>query len=176
MPPGELARATLAERRHAGGGEQALGAFHAVLAGDAEEIGEERDVLVDGQVLVEAEPLRHVAHMRAHALRLGDGVHPLDRDRALVGRHHRGEEAHDGGLAGAVGTDEAEHLARRALEAELVDGDGGAEPFRQSADLDGGSQRRAVHDCPGALTAIFASAGRPGTSSWVGLSMSMRMR
>ncbi len=171
----QLARAPLAERRHAGGREQARRALLPVATADAEEFGEELDVLVDGQVFVEPEPLRHVADVRADAFGIGDRVQALDGDRSFVGLHHRGEQAHDRRLARAVRADEAEHFAGSAVDAEVLDRGDAAEPFGEIARFDCGLWR-VVHDWPGARTAIFASAGRPGTSSCEGLSMSMRMR
>src|SRR5208337_753102 len=141
----------------------------------AEELGEELDVLVDRQVLVESEPLRHVADARSDAFGLGDRVEAFDGDRSFVRRHHRGEQTHDRRLAGAVWANEAEHFAGRAVDTELFDRGDAAEPLRQIVRLDCGFAR-VVHDWPGARTGIFASAGRPGTSSCDGFSMSMRMR
>ena len=64
----QLPGAALAEGRHAGGAEQPRRALVAVASLDAEEVGEEFDVLVDRQVLVEPEALRHVADVRAREL------------------------------------------------------------------------------------------------------------
>jgi hypothetical protein len=46
------------------------------------------------------------------------------------------DHPHRGGLAGAVGTEEAGHLARLHLERQVVDGQGGAVPLGQPVQLD----------------------------------------
>ena len=51
---------------------------------------------------------------------VGRAVHG---DRALAGGVEAEDETHGGGLAGAVGAEEARHQARLHLEAEVVDGD-----------------------------------------------------
>ena len=67
-PARQLPGAPLAKRRHARGGEQPRRALVAGAPVDAEQLGEELDVLVDRQILVEPEALRHVADVRARNL------------------------------------------------------------------------------------------------------------
>ena len=76
------------------------------------------------------------------------------------------------GLAGAVGADKAEDLAGPDRETHVLDGEDAGETLGKSFDGDfGGAGLR--HGCG---SSIAASAGMPGTSSCVGLSMSILMR
>jgi hypothetical protein len=59
-----------------------------------------------------------------------------DRGRACARRNQSEQNAERRRLAGAVGTEEPRDAATLDAEAEVVDGDGGAESFRQSVDLD----------------------------------------
>jgi hypothetical protein len=83
-------------------------------------VGEEFDILVDRQIFVEPEALRHIADVQARELGRGDDVDAFDDDRALVRRHRRGQQAHDCRLSGAVRADEAEHLALGAIQIQPV--------------------------------------------------------
>ena len=60
----------------------------------------------------------------------------LPADRAGVGRQHAEHDPHRGGLAGAVGADEAEHLAWRDGERQPVQGHHVAVAARQSVELE----------------------------------------
>ena len=75
---------------------------------------EEADVLIDGQQLVEREPLRHVADALLHAFGIARDVDAADERRA--GRRPQQAAQHADGrrLAGAVAAEEAEDLAARA--------------------------------------------------------------
>ena len=172
---GQLPGAALAERRHARSLKEARRALVSRAPVDAEQVGEEFDVLVDREILVKPEALGHVADVRSRQLGVGDDIDSFDRDRTLVRRHHRRQQAHDCRFSGAVRADEAEDFALGAVQTQSAHRRHAAEALGQVADLDRRSGRRA-HDWPGARTGILASAGRPGTSSCEGLSMSMRIR
>ncbi len=100
------------------------------VAGDASPLrpgqpvgaGEEVEILEAGQVLVEAEEVRHPADQSAHRPRFGDGVVTEDRGRAPVGAQQRRQREHRRGLAGAVGPDQPEDRARGNVEVQAVDG------------------------------------------------------
>src|SRR5262249_11887200 len=64
-----------------------------------------------------------------------DGV-AVDRRLPAGGLEQRGEEADGGGLAGAVGADEAEDVALLDIQVEMIDGHELLVPFNKSADLD----------------------------------------
>ena len=57
----------------------------------------------------------------AQRARVADDVEAGDARRAGVGRQQRGEDAHRGRLAGAVGAEHAEHGAGRGLEVDAVE-------------------------------------------------------
>ena len=88
----------------------------------AVDLGEEGDVLVDGQVAVEAEALRQVADLAGDGAMLGDGIAAEHADAPGVGREQPAGQADGGRLARAVGTDQAEHLAgaRRRTTARSI--------------------------------------------------------
>ena len=94
--------------------------------------GEELEVLGHRQAEVEAGALGH------HRDPLSDlgSVAGLERNAGHLHRPRRrcddrGQHPYGGRLAGAVGTEEAEHLARADAEGDIVDRDPVAEPFRQ---------------------------------------------
>ena len=71
---------------------------------------------------------------RRHAV----GLHVVAADAGGAGGrdHEAGEHPHRGGLAGAVRPEEAEHLAARHVEGDVVDGGEAAESLGQPVDLD----------------------------------------
>ena len=164
----ELAGEACAELAHAGSGQQPVRALFANMAGTSNRVGVETDVLVDREVLVETEPLRHVADMLLALLGVRHDVDAVDDDVAAVRLHHAGQHPHGRGLAGAVGTDQAENLAAIHRETETIHGGNGSEPLGQPIGRNNGSPG-AFMTCPGEALAALASAGMPGTSSWVGL-------
>jgi hypothetical protein len=85
--------------------------FAAGLALDAVGRGEELQVLDDLHVVVHAEEVGHVADDPADFFRLGIDRIAADVGLAPGGVQQRRQNAHRGGLAGAVGTDKAEHVA-----------------------------------------------------------------
>ena len=90
------------------------------VVADAVNLGEERDVLVDAQVAIEAEALREIPNFR--------GDRPMVLDRILAGNANRrrcrraaARRASDRRrLAGTVRSDEPEHLAAVDGEREPV--------------------------------------------------------
>ena len=61
---------------------------------------------------------------------------PVDGDPPCGGSVEADHHAHGGGLAGAVGAEEAGDLPLADLEAEPVDGDGGSVALGDVVDLD----------------------------------------
>ena len=90
------------------------GARLAAGIGEAVDAGDELQVLQDGEVLVEAEALRHVADVALDLLALGADVEAERRAAAAVGREQPAQHAQRGGLARAVGAEEAVDLAALA--------------------------------------------------------------
>ena len=83
----------------------------------AVDLGEERDVLVDGQVAVETESLRQIADSAVTTRCSRTGSRPRTRNRAGIAAEQSAHQTDRGRLAGAVRPDEPEHLARRDFEA-----------------------------------------------------------
>ena len=82
----------------------------------------EVEVLPDGQAAVERVGLRDDAHHRLGLRRVSDDVDAGDGRGALGGDHAGREHAHRGGLARAVGAQQAEDLALHDLQVEPIDG------------------------------------------------------
>jgi hypothetical protein len=80
--------------------------------GDALEQGEVLEQLLGADLRVEAELLRQVAQRLAHGVLLVQHVDVAERDSTLVRLLQRGKDAHQRGLAGAVGAEKAEHAGR----------------------------------------------------------------
>ena len=99
-----------------------LDAVVALVDGGAEEGGKELQVLLDGQVLIERELARHVAHPAPNVLHLAQRVVAIDRGRSLVGQQQGAENAEHRGLAGTVGTDQPEHLTLTDRERHVARG------------------------------------------------------
>ncbi len=81
---------------------------------------EEGDVLVDAEIAVEAEPLRQIADLRGDATVRPQRIEPEHADRPAIGAQQAAQQADRRRLAGAVGTDQAEHLAARNAQRQVV--------------------------------------------------------
>ena len=90
-----------------------------------------------GQVLVDRGVLAREADALAHGLRVARDVDAEHLGAPRVGPQDRGEDAHRGGLAGAVRAEQPEHGAGRHREVDAVEGDDVAEPLLESFDDDG---------------------------------------
>ncbi len=123
---------------------------HAVDAGDEEQ------VLLDGQVLVEREPLRHVA---GEALDLAGPRADVEAEAgalAAVGRQQPAQHPHGGGLAGAVGAEEAGGAPFLHRDGDVAHHTPAAEALVEAAHVD--RSRHGVS--PPAPAAIRPRAGR----------------
>jgi len=103
------------------------------------------DVLPDRQVAEQSDVLEGAGDagdgeglgLRAGQLVLAEADAPPARPQ------HAGQQVEGGGLAGAVGADQAQHLAGRQPQRVVGQGDEAAEALRQSFRLQcGGSRRR----------------------------------
>jgi len=137
-PSRQLAGEPAAELAHARSLQQTGCTLLPHLGWDFEQIGIEADVLVDGEVLIEAEPLRHVAEMLLGVLRVGHHVDAVDNDSATVRRHYAGQHAHRCRLSGAIGTDETEDLAAADRETQAVDRGNFCKPLGEPISRDDG--------------------------------------
>ncbi len=79
------------------------------------------EVLVAGQVLVDRGVLPRETDPRADAGGVLQHVDAGDRGTACVGLDQRGQHPHGGGLAGAVGAEQRQHLALRNGEVEALE-------------------------------------------------------
>ena len=76
--------------------------------GDAVQVAEDDQVLLDGQRRVEVVELRDDAHLGARGLRAPRQLVAEHADLALVGDRLRRQHAHRRRLAGAVGSEQAD--------------------------------------------------------------------
>jgi len=109
----------------------------AVIA-DAVDLGEERDVLVDAEIAVEAEPLREVADRTGHSTVVANRIEVQHPDAARVGRQQAADETDRRRLACAVGANQAEHFTPLHGQREVADGRRPAVPFADAIERDGG--------------------------------------
>ena len=116
----EPVRTPIAERRQLRHVEQAIAGRS--IAANTVNLREERNVLVDGEVAVEREPLREIAHVRRHRAVLPDRVASEHADGAVVRLDQPARETDGCRLAGAIGSDESEHFPARDLERHIVQG------------------------------------------------------
>ena len=100
--------------------EQLVDHAHALLIGKAVAAGVKVQVFPGFQPVVHAEEIGHVADQLAHAAGGFAHVHPIHHRRARGGRQKRGQDAHGGAFARAVGADKAVQLAVADLYAQPV--------------------------------------------------------
>src|SRR5581483_2717179 len=101
--------------------ERALDRRLPLVAADAVQVGEDEQVLLDGQRHVEVVELGRDAALGPRLLRLPRQLEPEHLDRALVRDRLGGQELHRRRLAGAVRAEEADARAVRDVEVEAVD-------------------------------------------------------
>src|SRR5882672_10587176 len=150
---------------------------------DAVQPGVEAQVLVHGEVLVQAEALGHVADALLDPLRLGGEVVAHHRPAAAAGVEDPAQHADGGRLAGAVRPQHSEDLAVVDAERDVLDGDELAEAAGELLGDDDrvgsgggfrGAHRRA--SLGWAVRSMLATAGTPACSSSRGSSTSIRTR
>ncbi|SUA41734.1 Uncharacterised protein [Nocardia africana] len=117
--------------------EQGVGAAAGVLLGQTHQPAEQFEVLASGEVLVQRRVLpRH--HDRApHPGRIGDHVVPGHRGAARIGPQQGGQDLDRGGLAGAVGSEDAQHRGAGRGETDALQRLHLAEGFAHIIDHDG---------------------------------------
>ena len=93
----------------------------ALTGGKAIDAGVEIDVLGDGQVLVEAELLRHVTDMAADLRCVFTDIHAENATGAFGWRKQAAKRLDDRGFPGAVWSKETEELAYVDLKADVAD-------------------------------------------------------
>ena len=105
---------------------------------DAVQLGVHAQVLRGGEVDVQRGVLEDQADVAAHVVALRDDVEAADARRAGRRLGQRAEHVDRRALAGAVGAEEAEDLARRDGERNAADGVDVAVGLDEVVDLDGG--------------------------------------
>lgn len=115
--------------------EQLGAALLGSLAVDAVQLGQKDQLLQNLFLAVQAALLGHVADAATGVVVKRS---PVQEHLARVGGEHAEGDAHRGGLAGAVGADEAVHLAVVDGETHAVEGLDAAEALVQVADFDCG--------------------------------------
>ncbi len=123
-------RAEIGELDDRGDRARALGDGHAI--GGREKI----EVLADGDALVDAGVIGHVADATTHAFGIDLDVDAVDLDTAAARFEQRAHDADGGGFAGAVGAEEGEDFPFGYVEGDVVDGVDGAERFNEVLDTD----------------------------------------
>ena len=93
-------------------------------------------------------------------------VETVHLGRAAVGQQERGEDAHRGGLPGAVGAEQAQHGARLDLEVDALQGLDVAEMAFESLGADDGT---VGHEDRAYRLSEKRSALRPGGLAWAPL-------
>ncbi len=121
-PLAESADLCVRQRRQIGQVQDALDDGRPLPARDAPRSREETQVLARGQAVVHAVLVGHVPDELAHSIRFVENAAPADPCLASRRVDQRSQHANGCGLAGPVRPDEAEHLARRHVEADSVDG------------------------------------------------------
>src|SRR5207249_2103230 len=104
-----------------------VGDVAAALGLQAVDTSVELPVFRDGQVVIEAEILRHVADALADRFRIRADIEAFDMSLAAAERQEAGEHFDDGGLSAAIGAEETEDFAFLDVEADIVDGGEAAE-------------------------------------------------
>src|SRR5580658_1075929 len=118
--------------RHA---QHVLLALRAPLLRHTINAAEKIDVLLDGQIVIQRELLRHVSNVPANFFRVRGYVEAAHLSAARSGAQQPAKNADDGGLAGAIGAQEAEYLAYFHADGDMVHGHEISERLDQVVDL-----------------------------------------
>jgi hypothetical protein len=116
--------------------EELVGPGHVDRLREMGQLTDQPQVLLAGQVLVDRRVLAGQPDALADGLRVASHVDAQHRGQAGIRAEDRGEDAHGGGLAGAVRAEQAEDGAPLDLEVDPVEGDHVAEVLDQALDSD----------------------------------------
>jgi hypothetical protein len=114
----------------------AIGRLPDVALGQAVETTDQLEVLPPGEDLVDRRRLTGEAHTASDVVRLGQDVEAGHPARSARRHAERRQHPHEGGLAGTVGSEQAEDRALGDDEADAVDGAGLPEVLDQVDGLD----------------------------------------
>jgi hypothetical protein len=133
--------------------------------GDPVDARDEFQVLAYGEILVEAEALRHVAHVALDLVRLGADVVTEAGAVAFVGGEQPAQHPDGRGLARSIEAEEPVDFPaldpHRQVAHDLVAVEGFCQPF----DVDGDIRRRRHWPCPSATLTGWPTRRRSGRSS-----------
>ncbi len=107
---------------HAEAAEQFVDPALGGMGVEAPDLGCEHEVLASRQPVVETGVFGQHAGAGPEVVPLTDRIEPEDRGRAAVWVEHAVEQPHRGGLPGAVGTEQGEHLAGLGIDRQAIDG------------------------------------------------------
>ncbi len=162
-PAGQLARQAIPKRAEPGEPEQPVQSSPSFLGRHVVQVGVEIEVLLHGEVRVQAESLGHVGDAGLRRLRIRrQALAQHDRVPARGPKHAR-QHTERGGLAGPIRPDETEQLPPTDLEAELVDRGHVRESTNQPVETDGGFGGGRFHQ--ESVSRSRTSAGMPGFRS-----------
>ena len=116
------------------GGEGLVDAGPQFGTAQALEFAEDPEVFVGGEFRKERDGLRHQAEGATSGTSGGRNRPAVEGDRAGLGGAQAGGERHQRGLAGAVGTEQTEKLARGDLQRDAVKRGDAAEAFGDVAE------------------------------------------
>ncbi len=125
-------------------------ACRAARIAQAVEPRDEFEVLAHREILIQAEALRHVADLALDLVGVAADVVAEAGALAAVRRQQAAQHADGGGLAGAVGPEEAVDRAALHLHRQVMHDLAAAERFRQALDVDG-DVGRLMRDCRSSL-------------------------
>ena len=93
----------------------------AILRGDAVQAGVEQEIAGHGELEIEGRLLKHDAEPRQRRHRVAPHVVAHDGDVAGIRDEQAGQELEQRRLAGAIGAEERDELARECSETDPVD-------------------------------------------------------
>ena len=169
-PAGQAIGTARSERRELRHREQAI--TGGVIAIHTVNLGEEGDVLVDGQVAVETESLREIPHRGGHDAMLSEGIVAEDRHAPAIDLEQSAGDADGGRLPSPIGADDAEHLAAGDRDRRGVERGHGAVFFRHLLESEG----TRTHGLSLPCSTSSASIGMPGFNTPSRLSAVTLMR
>ena len=113
---GELAANSMRHVGEAANLEHVLERGFDLRARDVAQLRDEAQIGLDAHVGIERRIFRQVADLAARLERLRENIESVDQHGARGRRHIAGDDAHRGGLAGAVGAEKAEDRTALGLE------------------------------------------------------------
>ncbi len=144
-PPREATRAAVEIGFHSRELDQLGLASFALAVGEAVDAAVEVHVLLDGEVGIERELLRHVADRLPDLFGILLHVSTQYRGGPLRERQEPTERTDQRRLAGPIGPEQAEHFPRHHVQADLIHSRERAEADGNAADFNDGSGFRRVH-------------------------------